>query len=185
MYVVPSSSSARRNSSAPSRVAGRFPQTPSSRNTRNSPPRRATRPTYSARLRRSVRGPIRARMSRALGLETRRLDALACEKAIDSFAVHTQHPPDADGVEPPVVDQAPNRLRMNAELVGDIANADQAFGLMLRRRHAARNLPQVTPDCGLELTYRHRARELRLDPPVRADEERPRLRGQMPFLVPA
>src|SRR5207248_6433911 len=96
-----------------------------------------------------------------------------------------QHPPDADGVEPPVVDQAPNRLRMNAELVGDIANADQAFGLMLRRRHAARNLPQVTPDCGLELTYRHRARELRLDPPVRADEERPRLRGQMPFLVPA
>ena len=96
-------------------------------------------------------------MSRALGLETRGLDALACEKAVDCFAVHAQHAPDADGVEPPVVDQAPNRFGMDAELVGDVANADQAFGLMLRRRHAARNLPQVTLNCGIELTCRHRA----------------------------
>src|SRR5947209_20451142 len=40
-------------------------------------------------------------------------------------------------------------------------------------------------DCGIELAGRHRARELRLDASVRADEKRPRLRRQVPFLVPA
>ena len=68
-------------------------------------------------------------MSRASGLETRRLDTLAREKTVDGFAVNTQHTADADRVEPAVVDQAPDRFRMDAELVGDIANADQALGL--------------------------------------------------------
>jgi hypothetical protein len=72
-------------------------------------------------------------MSPASGLETRRLDTLAREKMVDRVAVYAQNAPDSHGVEPPVVDQAPNRFGMNAELVGDVANADQALGLTLRR----------------------------------------------------
>src|SRR6266536_2737376 len=118
MYVVPSSSSAPRNSRAPSRVAGLAPQTPSSRKTRSKPVRLATRPTYSARLTRSVLTPIRARISRALRLKTRRLHALAREKGVNCLAVDPQDPPDSYGVEPSVVDQAADRLRMHAELRG-------------------------------------------------------------------
>src|SRR5215212_6134452 len=136
IYVVPSSSSDLRNSTAPSRVAGRFPHTPSSRSTRRRPPRRATRPTYNARLSRSVRWPIRPRISRVSGLETRRLDALASEKAIDRVAVHAQHAPDAHGVEPTVVNQPANRLGVHAELVRDVADTDEPIWLLLRSRHA-------------------------------------------------
>src|SRR5947208_11225161 len=124
-------------------------------------------------------------MSLASGLETRRLDTLALEKTVDRFAVDTQHTSDAHGVESPVVDQTPNRFGMNAELVGDIANADQALGLTFLRRHVHPNLPQVTPDCAIELPRRHRARELRLHAAVGTDEERPRLRREVPLLVPA
>src|SRR5688500_17798491 len=58
MYVVPSSSSARRNSTAPSRVAGLSPTTPISASTRRRPDRLATRVTSTARLQRRVRAPI-------------------------------------------------------------------------------------------------------------------------------
>jgi len=81
-------------------------------------------------------------MSRASGLETRRLDALACEKAVDRLAVHTQHAPNPDGVEPSVMDQAPDRFGMDAELVGDVAHAHQALGISFRRRHASPKLQQ-------------------------------------------
>jgi hypothetical protein len=74
-------------------------------------------------------------MSRASGLETRRLHTLACEKTVDRFAVHAQDAPDSDGVEPAIVDQATNRFGMDAELVGDIANADQGLGLTFLGRH--------------------------------------------------
>jgi hypothetical protein len=47
--------------------------------------------------------------------------------------VNTQHTPHAHGVEPAVVNQAPNRFRMDAELVGDVANADEVVGLLLCR----------------------------------------------------
>jgi hypothetical protein len=55
------------------------------------------------------------------------------EKAVDRFAVNAQDAPDANGVEPPVVNQASNRFRMDAELVGDIANADETVRLLIRR----------------------------------------------------
>jgi hypothetical protein len=58
-------------------------------------------------------------------LKTRGLHALSREKAVDSLAVDTQHPPDAHRVEPPVVDQTADGLRMNAELIRHIANADE------------------------------------------------------------
>ena len=47
-----------------------------------------------------------------------------------------QHPADANGVESPVVNQTPNRLWMDAELVRDIAHADQAVRISFRSRHA-------------------------------------------------
>jgi len=66
-------------------------------------------------------------------LETRGLHALAREEAVDRFSVYTQHTSDADGVEPAVVDQTAIRLGMDAELVGDVTNADEAVRLLLRR----------------------------------------------------
>ena len=66
-------------------------------------------------------------------METRRLHALPREETVNRFPVHTQHASDADGVEPAVVDQAANRLGMDAELVGDVTDADEAVRLLLRR----------------------------------------------------
>jgi hypothetical protein len=86
---------------------------------------------------RSVRGPISPRISPVSALETRRLHALAREKAVDRFTVNAQHASHAHGVEPAVVNQAPNGFRMDAELVGDVANTDEVVGLMLRRWHYA------------------------------------------------
>ena len=76
--------------------------------------------------------PISPPISRALALETRGLHALPGQKLVDGFAVNAEHPADAHGVEPPVMDQAPNRLRMNAELIGDITNADETVGVGFR-----------------------------------------------------
>jgi hypothetical protein len=58
---------------------------------------------------------------------------LSREKAVDRLAVNAQDAPDANGVEPAVVDQASNRFGMNAELVGDLANADETVRLLIRR----------------------------------------------------
>jgi hypothetical protein len=82
---------------------------------------------------RSVRGPISPRISLVSALETRRLQALPREKAVDRFAVNSQDASHTHGVEAAVVNQAPNRFGMDAELVGHIANADEAVGLLLRR----------------------------------------------------
>jgi hypothetical protein len=84
-------------------------------------------------LSRSERAPIRRRISGDSALETRRLHALPREKAVDRFTVNAQDASNPNGVEPPVVNQASDGFGMNAELVGDIANADQAVRLLLRR----------------------------------------------------
>ena len=93
-------------------------------------------------------------MSRVSGLETRRLDALPREKAVDSFTMDAQHAADADRIEPPVVNQAANRFGMDAELVGDVAHADQTLRISFRRRHASPKLQQESPDCRVELARR-------------------------------
>ena len=64
---------------------------------------------------------------------------MAREKAVDGFAVNPQHAPDTNGVEPTVMDQASDRLRMNAELIGDLADADETVRLLLRRCHGVPN----------------------------------------------
>lgn len=83
-------------------------------------------------------------MSSALALETRGLHALAREKAVDRFAVDAEDAPNAHGVEPAVVDQAPNRLGMHAELGRDLTDADQASGLSAYRRHNPSEASQVS-----------------------------------------
>jgi hypothetical protein len=47
------------------------------------------------------------------------------EETVDGFAVHTKDTADAHRIEPPVVDQPPNRLGMHAELIRNLANADE------------------------------------------------------------
>jgi len=76
-------------------------------------------------------------MSGLSALKTRGFHALPRKKAVDGVAMNTQDAPNANGVEPPVMNQSSNRLRMNAELVCDITNADEAVGLLLRRWHCA------------------------------------------------
>ena len=49
--------------------------------------------------------------------------------------MYAQDTPDSDGVEPSVVNQPPNRFGMDAELVGNFTNADEAVRLLLRRCH--------------------------------------------------
>src|SRR6266496_1919710 len=56
----------------------------------------------------------------------RRLHALAREKGVNCLAVDPQDPPDSYGVEPSVVDQAADRLRMHAELRGHFSDADES-----------------------------------------------------------
>jgi hypothetical protein len=90
----------------------------------------------------SSEGP---RAQRVSALETRRLHALAREEEVDRLAVHTQHPTDPHRIEPAVVNQAPDRLGMHAELVGNVTNADEAVRLMVLRRH--RYVATYRSDC--------------------------------------
>ena len=76
--------------------------------------------------------PSRRRISGVLALEPRRLHALPREKAVDGLAVNAQDAPNPNGVEPPVMNQPSNRFGMDAELVGNIPNADEAVRLLLR-----------------------------------------------------
>jgi len=58
-------------------------------------------------------------------LETRGLHTLKREKAIDRVTMNAQHAAHAHSVQTAVVNQAPDRLRMDAELVRDLTNADE------------------------------------------------------------
>jgi hypothetical protein len=68
----------------------------------------------------------------------RRLDALPRKEAIDGLTMHAQDAPDSDRIEPAVVNETPDRLRMDAELVRDFANADEAR-VFPRRRHGSQS----------------------------------------------
>jgi hypothetical protein len=68
-------------------------------------------------------------------LETRGLYALARKEAIYGFPMDPEDPPDANGVEPAVVNQPPDRLGMNAELVRDFTDTDQTAWLWAYGRH--------------------------------------------------
>ena len=76
--------------------------------------------------------PAKASQRRS-GLETRGLHALTREKAIDGIAMNAEHTAHAHRVEAAVVNQSPDRLRMDAQLVRDLANADEARITTCRR----------------------------------------------------
>jgi hypothetical protein len=59
------------------------------------------------------------------GLETRGLHPLMGKKAIDGLAMNAQHAANPHGIEPSVVNQAPDRLRMDAQLVRHFTNTDE------------------------------------------------------------
>jgi hypothetical protein len=67
-------------------------------------------------------------------LETRGLHALAREEALDRLTMNPQHAAHSDCIEASVVNEAPDRLRVDAELVRDLADTDQT-GLSTYRRH--------------------------------------------------
>ena len=68
-------------------------------------------------------------------METRRLDALPREEAVDCPTVNAQHASDAHRIETSVVDQTPNRLGMYAELRRNLADADKTPRLSTYGRH--------------------------------------------------
>jgi hypothetical protein len=47
------------------------------------------------------------------------------KKAIDGLAMNAQHAANPHGIEPSVVNQAPDRLRMDAQLVRHFTNTDE------------------------------------------------------------
>ncbi|HEX9378208.1 MAG TPA: hypothetical protein VF872_01335 [Gaiellaceae bacterium] len=47
------------------------------------------------------------------------------EKEVDRFPMNAENAPDADGIQSPVVDQPPDRFRVHAELIRNLANADE------------------------------------------------------------
>jgi hypothetical protein len=79
-----------------------------------------------------VREIIAERRWPGLGLVARRLDALERKEAVDGLTMDAEHASNPDGVEPAVVDQPADGLGMHAELVRDLADADETFGLSIR-----------------------------------------------------
>jgi hypothetical protein len=60
------------------------------------------------------------------GLETRGLHPLAREEAIDGVPMNAQHATDTHCIKPTVVNQTSDRLRVDAELVGNLTNAHES-----------------------------------------------------------
>jgi hypothetical protein len=58
-------------------------------------------------------------------LETRRFHALPREEAVDRLSMDSEDAADANSIQSPVVDQPPDRLRVDAELIRNLANADE------------------------------------------------------------
>jgi hypothetical protein len=50
---------------------------------------------------------------------------LARKEAVDAFPVNAEDAADTHRIQPPVVDQPPDRLRMHTELIRNLANADE------------------------------------------------------------
>jgi hypothetical protein len=63
------------------------------------------------------------------------LDALAGEETVHRVPMDTQDSTDAHGVEPALVDQASNGLRMNTEPACDLTDAVETVGLWFDGRH--------------------------------------------------
>jgi hypothetical protein len=76
-------------------------------------------------------------------LETRWLQALTREKAVDRFTMDAQDAADPHCIEPTVVDQPPDGLGVHAQLIRYLANADEP-GLSACRRQDPYEALQVS-----------------------------------------
>jgi hypothetical protein len=90
-----------------------------------------------------MRALKKAAMSGGSGLETRRLHSLARKKAVNGRTVHAEDAAHSNGIEPPVMDQPPNRLGVDAELARYLADAHQVTRISPYRRHNLQQLCQV------------------------------------------
>jgi len=57
------------------------------------------------------------------------------KKVVDRLSMDSEDAADANGIESPVVDQPPDRFRVDAELIRNLANADEP-GVSMSRRHS-------------------------------------------------
>ena len=85
------------------------------------------------------------------------LDALPLDEARKGPAVDPQHAPDADGVEATFVDQAPDRLGVDTELICDLTHAVELRRVDLEH---ALTVTQVCGACMGRMAHAH----LRLGP---------------------
>jgi hypothetical protein len=60
-------------------------------------------------------------------LETRGFHTLARQEAVDGLTMNAEHASNPYRVEPAVVDQAADGLRVDAELVRNLPDADQTW----------------------------------------------------------
>ena len=72
------------------------------------------------------------------------LDALPLDEARKSLSLDPQHAPDADGVEPAFVDQAPDRLGVHTQLICYLAHAVELRSVDLEH---TRTVTQVCGPC--------------------------------------
>jgi hypothetical protein len=98
-------------------------------------------------------------ISRRLGLETRRLHALSRKKAVDRLAVNAEDTADAHRIEPPVVNQPPDRLRVDAELIRYVANAYEPGFFAWSRHHGGRSLARSSVSRISRLNWASRSAE--------------------------
>ena len=86
-----------------------------------------------------------------LGLETRRLHALAREKAVDPVAMNTEDAADAHRIEPAAVDQPPDGFGVHASqsLSGLPLTRREVIGARAQRDILPRLflLPRLFPEC--------------------------------------
>ena len=59
--------------------------------------------------------------------EARRLDALTCEETVDRRLVDAKNTTNADGIHSPLMDQAPDRLGVDAELSRHVPHGVETF----------------------------------------------------------
>lgn len=78
-------------------------------------------------------------------METRGLHPLARKEAVDGLAMDAEDTPDAHRIKPAVVNQAPDRLRMDAELVRNLPDAHETR-LSIDGRHDPCKDSQVSND---------------------------------------
>jgi len=73
-------------------------------------------------------------------MEARRFHPLPREVTVDRFSMNSEHTADPHRIQSPAVNQPPDRFRMHAELIRNLANADEPRVYVSRRHGRLRRL---------------------------------------------